>query len=124
MCADMGLCSRSAWRVIEMAFITKDVFPASMARLLDDGSQVKTSGVSVSWNNAFMYFNASTVALELMVTLPCSSCSEPPNDHNKARIAMLVSNSCESPTPHGWPLLSLIFLAPFRRSSQVSGPFG
>ena len=71
-----------------------------------------------------MNFSASTVCLELMVTLPASSCSAPPKDHKRARMAMLVSSSCERPMPHGWPFLSLIFLAPARRSSHVSGPFG
>src|SRR5512141_2074427 len=117
MWLEMGLCSRSAWRVTEMALATNDVLPASIARLFEDGSQVKTSDVSDSWNNAFMYLSASMVALELMVTLPCSSCSAPPNDHNRARIAMLVSSSCDSPSPHGLPRLSRIFFAPARRSS-------
>src|SRR5512143_4029102 len=113
----MGECSRSDWRVTEMALATKDSLPASMPRLFDEGSQVNTSGVSDSWYRAFIYFKASMVALELMVTLPCSSCSDPPNDHNRARSAMLVSSSCDSPIPHGFPRLSLIFFAPVRKSS-------
>src|SRR6185312_1137853 len=71
-----------------------------------------------------MNLSASTVCLELMVTLPASSCSAPPKDHKRARMAMLVSSSCERPMPQGWPFLSLILLAPARRSSHVSGPFG
>ena len=71
-----------------------------------------------------MYFRASIVCFELIVTLPASSCSAPPKDQSRARIAMLVSSSCERPMPHGWPFVSRIFLAPLRRSSYVSGPFG
>src|SRR5260370_12464467 len=115
--ASMGKCSLSDWRVMEMAFITKETLPASMAWLLDGGVQVNTSGVSDSWYSAFMYLSASTVFLELMATLPCSSCSAPPNDHNMARMAMLVLSSCANPRPQGWPDLSRIFLAPARRSS-------
>src|SRR6185437_2934277 len=106
------------------AFDTYETFPASIAWLFDGGVQVNTSGVSASWYSAFMNFNASTVFLELMVTLPASSCSAPPNDHNRARMAMLVSSSCPNPSPQGLPILSLIILAPLRRSSYVSGPFG
>src|SRR5579864_6916743 len=101
MWLEMGECSRSAWRVIEIAFATYDVFPASMARLLEEGSHVNTSGVSDSWKRAFTYFKASTVCLELIVTLPCSSCSDPPKDQRMARMAMLVSSSCASPNPQG-----------------------
>src|SRR6266566_421542 len=71
-----------------------------------------------------MNFRASMVSLELMVTLPISSCSAPPKDQRRARMAMLVSSSWESPRPQGWPDLSRILLAPTRRSSQVSGPLG
>ena len=42
--ASSGL-SFSAVRVTEMALQTKDARPASIIRLLDAGSQVKTSGV-------------------------------------------------------------------------------
>src|SRR6185437_351763 len=99
------------------AFDTYETFPASIAWLFDGGVQVNTSGVSDSSYRAFMNFNASIVFLELMVTLPASSCSAPPNDHKRARIAMLVSNSCESPNPHGLPNFALISLAPLRKSS-------
>src|SRR5215813_1590264 len=105
-----------------MAFCAYEILPASMARLFDDGSQVKTSGVSDSWKSAFMYFSASMVSLELMVTLPASSCSAPPYDQRRARSAMLVSSSCERPRPQGWPDLSRIAFEPLRRSSQLSGP--
>src|ERR1700756_5638635 len=109
---------------MEMAFATYETRPASMAWLLDGGVQVKTSGVSDSWYRAFMYFNASIVFLELIVTFPASSCSAPPNDQSSARMAILLSSSCESPRPQGWPVASRIFLPPPRSSSQVSGPFG
>src|ERR1700739_3264879 len=109
---------------MEMAFATYETRPASIAWLFDGGVQVKTSGVSDSWYRAFMYLSASIVCGELMVTFPTSSCSAPPKDHSKARMAMLVSSSCDSPKPHGCPLLSRIFLAPTRSSSQVSGPLG
>src|ERR1700756_5066835 len=95
-----------------------------MAWLLEGGVQVKTSGVSDSSKSAFMYFRASMVFLELMVTLPASSCSAPPNDHSRARMAMLVSSSCDNPRPHGLPNFSLMALAPLRKSSYVSGPLG
>src|SRR5262249_5090995 len=121
---EIGSFSRSACRVIEIAFITNEVLPASIARLFDAGSQVNTSGVSDSWNSAFMNLSDSIVALELRVTLPASSCSAPPNDHSSARIAMLVSSCCDRPIPHGLPALSRIFLQPARRSSHVSGPLG
>src|SRR5947208_8900413 len=71
-----------------------------------------------------MNFRASMVCLELIVTLPASSCSAPPKDQSRARMAMLVSSSCPRPTPQGWPDLSRIFFAPLSRSSQVSGPLG
>src|ERR1051325_7151990 len=80
---DSGFLSCSAVRVTEMAFCTNDTWPASMARLFDDGSQVKTSDVCDSVCSAFMYFSASMVSLELMVTLPLSSCSAPPNDQRR-----------------------------------------
>src|SRR6266568_5781896 len=121
---EIGCFSRSACRVIEIAFITNEVLPASMARLLFDGSQVNTSAVSDSWYSAFMYFTASSDCLELSVTLPASSCSAPPNDQSSARIAMLLSSSCDRPMPQGCPDLSRIFLQPVRRSSHVSGPWG
>src|SRR5690349_3639134 len=121
---EIGFLSFSAVRVTEIAFWTNETWPASIARLFDDGSQVKTSAVSDSENSALVYFSASIVSLELMTTLPSASCSAPPNDHSSARSAMLVSSSCDRPSPHGWPFLSRIFLAPLRRSSQVSGPLG
>src|SRR5512135_1116480 len=71
-----------------------------------------------------MYFRASMVFFELIVTLPASSCSAPPNDQSRARRAMLESSSCDRPMPHGWPVFSRIFVAPLRRSSYVSGPLG
>jgi len=37
----MGRCSLSDWRVMEMAFATKETRPASTAWLLDGGVQVK-----------------------------------------------------------------------------------
>ena len=40
--------SFSAVRVTEIAFCTNEARPASIARLLEAGSQVKTSAVSVS----------------------------------------------------------------------------
>ena len=46
--ASSGL-SFSAVRVTEMALHTKDARPASIIRLFDAGSQVKTSGVIASW---------------------------------------------------------------------------
>src|SRR5215467_6902895 len=97
-----------------------------MAWLLEGGVQVNTSLVSVSWNKAFIYFRASIVFFDLMVTLPARSCSAPPKDHSKARMAMLVSSSWASPIPHGGPLLSAlrIFRAPLSKSSYVSGPLG
>src|SRR6202043_2689811 len=64
------------------------------------------------------------VSFELIVTLPASSCSAPPNDQRIARMAMLVCSSCASPTPQGCPLLSRIFFPPTRKSSYVSGPLG
>src|SRR5229473_179758 len=45
-----------------------------------------------------MNFRASMVSLELMVTLPDSSCSAPPKDQRSARMAMLVSSSWERQT--------------------------
>src|SRR6185503_1282789 len=121
---EIGFLSFSAVRVTEIAFCTNDTWPASIARLFDDGSQVNTSAVCDSLYSALANLSASTVCLELMTTLPASSCSAPPNDHSSARSAMLVSSSCENPRPHGWPFFSRIFLAPTRRSSQVSGPLG
>ena len=44
----MGSRSFSAERVMEMAFITSDDCPASIARLLEDGSQARTAGVIAS----------------------------------------------------------------------------
>jgi len=40
--------SFSPWRVMEMALSATEMVPASIARLFDEGSQVKTSGVMVS----------------------------------------------------------------------------
>ncbi len=121
---DISGLSFSAERVTEIAFATNESLPARMPRLFDDGSQVKTSGVIVSLKRAFMNLTASSVCLELIVTAPFSSCSAPPYDQRSARTAMLVSSSCESPMPTGFPNWSLIFLPPARRSSHVSGPFG
>ena len=44
----MGSRSFSAERVMEMAFITNDDCPASIARLFEDGSQASTAGVIAS----------------------------------------------------------------------------
>ena len=41
----MGILSFSALRVIEMALSATEIFPASIARLLDEASQARTSGV-------------------------------------------------------------------------------
>src|SRR5262249_49837943 len=124
MFLSIGSFSRSAWRVMEMAFATYETLPASIAWLLEGGGHVHTSAVSDSSYSAFMNFTASSVFLELMVMLPASSCAAPQKDHSNALMAMLVSSSWLSPSPHGLPNLSLIALAPLRRSSYVSGPFG
>ena len=120
----MSGLSFSAVRVTEMAFATYESFPARMPRLFEDGSQVKTSPVCASFCRARMNFSASTVCGELITTRPSASCSEAPKDQSRARMAMLVSSSCESPMPIGLPTLSLMAFPPLRRSSQVSGPFG
>src|SRR5215831_6601805 len=96
-----GFFSRSAWRVMEMALATYETWPPSIAWLLEGGVQVNTIGVSVSVYNALANFRASIVFFELMVTLPASSCSAPPKDHNSARSAILVSSSWENPRPQG-----------------------
>ncbi len=44
----IGSRSFSAARVMEMAFITRDDWPASIARLLEEGSQASTLGVIAS----------------------------------------------------------------------------
>src|SRR5688572_19396173 len=71
-----------------------------------------------------MNFSASMVCLELITTWPSASCSEAPNDHKRPRNTMLLSSSCDRPTPQGGPDFSRIFFAPMRRSSHVSGPLG
>jgi hypothetical protein len=45
---DISGFSFSAVRVVEMAFRTRESFPETTPRLLDEASQVKTSGVMVS----------------------------------------------------------------------------
>ena len=45
---DISGLSFSAVRVTEIALQTKESFPARIPRLFEEGSQVKTSGVSVS----------------------------------------------------------------------------
>ena len=45
---DISGFSFSAVLVMEMAFRATEIFPASMALLLEDGSQLKTSSVIVS----------------------------------------------------------------------------
>src|SRR6266540_4401758 len=98
---DISGLSFSAERVTEIALQTKASLPARMPRLFDDGSQVKTSGVMHSLNRARTYLMASIVFFELIATLPLSSWSLAPKDQSTARIAMLVSSSCESPIPTG-----------------------
>src|SRR5260370_25754262 len=124
LCFDISGLSFSAARVTEMALSTKEALPDRMARLWEEGSQVNTSEVSVSFHKERMNLTASTVFLELIVTTPASFCSAAPKLHIRERIAMLVSSSCDRPMPHGLPSLSLIALAPLYSWSQVSGPLG
>src|SRR5215207_905688 len=72
--------SRSALREMLIAFKAQETLPASKARSLEYGFQLKTSGVPDSWWSAFTYLSASTVPFELIVTLPRASCTDAPND--------------------------------------------
>ena len=116
--------SFSAVRVTEIALVMKDPRPASIIRLLEDGSQVNTSGVIVSRYSARRNFRASTVPRESMTTRPSSSCSAPPKAQSSPRRLMFESTSWESPMPTGFWNFSRIFRPPTRRSSQLSGPSG
>jgi hypothetical protein len=71
----MSGLSFSATRVVEMAFKTTETFPETTARLLEEASQVKTSGVMVSSKRALTNLMASRVCLELRIRFPASSCS-------------------------------------------------
>ena len=64
---------------------------------------------------------ASTVAGELMVTWPASSCSAAPKAQRRPRSIMLLSCSGERPKPAVIPRFSRIFRVPSRTSSHVSG---
>src|SRR5262245_17969265 len=114
----------SASRVIEMALTARDALPASIQRLLEDVSHVKTSGVIVSSNSAFTYLIASSVCFELSTRFPASSCSCAPHEYMMVRMAMDVSSSWDRPIPTGIPYRSLIFLPALRTSSQLVGPLG
>src|SRR5215472_15622852 len=112
----------SASRVMEMALTASEHLPASIHRLLEDVSQVKTSGVIVSSNRDFTNLIASRVCFELSTTFPASSCSCAPHEYMMVRMAMDVSSSWDRPMPTGMPNCCLIFLPASRTSSQFVGP--
>src|SRR6516225_802612 len=114
----------SASRVIEMALTAREHLPASIHRLFEDVSQVKTSGVMVSSKRDFTNLMASRVCFELRVGLPTSSCSWAPHEYMMVRMAIDVSSSWERPIPTGVWYSCLIFLPALRTSSQVIGPLG
>ena len=99
----------SASRVIEMGLTAREHLPASIHRLLEDASQVKTSGVIVSSKSDFTNLMASRVCFELSIGFPASSCSCAPQEYMMARMANDVSISWDRPIPTGVPNCCLIF---------------
>jgi hypothetical protein len=98
--------------------------PAIRPWLLEAGFQEKTSSVMDCLNSLVMNSTAATVSGELMTTRSFSSCTEAPNDHIRARPAMLESISWDMPMPSWVSLVFLISAPPWSSSSQVLGPLG
>jgi len=109
---------------MEMALRASEILPASMARLLEEASQVNTSSVIVSWNMALTNLMVSSVCLEFSVKLPLASCSCAPLAYMMVRMAIAVSISLARPMPTGLPNCFLILAPAVRTSSQLLGPLG
>src|SRR5262245_9602582 len=107
-----------------MALTVREHFPPSIHRLLEEVSQVKTSGVIVSSKRDFTNLMASRVCFEFSARFPASSCSCAPQEYMMVRMAIDVSSSWDKPIPIGVRNSCLILLPALRTSSQVVVPFG